>query len=138
ELPQYHWVQPHIHLRRVAQFLRRAAELGGELLASGQAAVESEELHQVDDRDPPVELLFAGRGEALELGDHIDDSDRHRAWCPGRRGCRGGRGATRRGSLRRGGLRWGSTESELFHDSSENGHRGSFRYATLRVGCAIR
>ncbi|TDQ39333.1 hypothetical protein DFQ45_10221 [Thiopseudomonas denitrificans] len=46
---QHLLVQPHVHLGRVAHQLGRAAQLGGQLLAGGQAAVQVQQLEQVDD-----------------------------------------------------------------------------------------
>ena len=41
-------------------------KLLGELLARRKARIEIEQLHQIDDRMPPVELLLVARGKLVE------------------------------------------------------------------------
>ena len=111
-----------------------------QFLARREAAVEIEQLHQIDDRLSPIELLFVLAGELGENGFDIDLRLR-RAWCSRgfgaarARGCRTRRRAARaegagpevvlpaeRGEsrlLRR--LRFGVTKDRR-HDVSEDAH----------------
>jgi len=55
-------VQPNVHRRRIFR-APGVVELGGKLLARGEAAVELEKLPQIDDRLSPIEILGGGFGE---------------------------------------------------------------------------
>src|SRR3546814_7804999 len=46
-------VQPHVHLRRIPHLVSRATQLGSQFLARGEAAVQAEQLQQVDDGRAP-------------------------------------------------------------------------------------
>src|SRR5215475_6872295 len=72
ELLQHGLVQPHVHVCRVAHLVSRAAELGRKRLARRKAAVETQKLQQIHDRDLPIELLGIGGGEFFELTHDID------------------------------------------------------------------
>jgi len=108
DLLQHGLVQPHVHLGGIAHEVGRAAELDGEFLAGREAAVDVEQLQQVDDRDFPVELLRIRRRQLLELCDDVDDLDGLR----GRRGWRGG-GAADVGLTRGGGVTGAGAGSAL-------------------------
>src|SRR5690606_25231539 len=114
-----------------------AAEFGGELLARREAAVDVEQLEQVDDRRAPVELLGIRRGALLELGDDVDDRDRLRL----RRAAGRCRAPRRGGGLdgRLGGL--GTADAELFEDLAEETHgrspEGWVGIITIRHGRAV-
>jgi hypothetical protein len=77
-------VQPHVHLCRIAHQFRRATQLRGQLLARREAAVDVEELEQVDDGGPPVQLLRVSCRALLQLCDNINEGDLPgRWWCGG-------------------------------------------------------
>ena len=81
KLPHDLLMQPDIHgggVVRVASVLQFASEL----LASRQAAVETESLHQVDDRGSPGKLLALCR---CGLVDDCRNVDGLRRWRAGRR-----------------------------------------------------
>src|SRR5688572_23075139 len=59
DLPQDGAVQPHVHLCRAVLKSRRRAQLLGEFSSSTSTAIDVEQLEQVDDRGPPVELRRA-------------------------------------------------------------------------------
>lgn len=48
KLSQHGLMQPHIHLGGVAHLVGRRAQLPGQFFACSEAAVEVEQLHQVD------------------------------------------------------------------------------------------
>ena len=85
-------MQPHVHLRRIPHQLRRAAQLRGQLLARREAAVDLEELQQIDDGGPPVQLLRVRRRALLQLRDDIDERDRPGRWRCGRQSLTWARG----------------------------------------------
>src|SRR5215204_2867814 len=89
-------VQPDVHGCGVVR-VAGVAQLLGEVLARGEAAVEIEQLHQVDDRAAPIELLLVFRGALRQHGLDVDLRDRRirrrGRWF--RRRCTGG-GAWRR------------------------------------------
>src|SRR5262245_22029248 len=91
-------------------------QLLGELLARRETRVELQELHQVDDRLAPVELLLV---LLRELGQHRLDVDRrHRRGRRRRRCCSGG--AARRGCRCR--CPRGSAAENGRHDLAEDAH----------------
>jgi hypothetical protein len=87
----HRFVEPHVHLRRVALAVRGAAELRGERLTSREAAIHIEQLEQVHNGSPPVELLRVRRCALLQ---HCGDTDRR---CRRTRWCGRGRRARRCG-----------------------------------------
>ena len=58
-------VEPNIHGRRIV-LVAGKMKLPGKLFARRKAGIEIEQLHQVDDRMPPVELLLVARGKLVE------------------------------------------------------------------------
>src|SRR5690606_4399557 len=89
-------------------------------LARREAAVDVEQLEQVDDGRAPVEFLGIGGGSLFELRDDVDDGYRLRL-C--RRAAAGRRGAARRCRCLGGGLgRLCTADTELFEDLAEETH----------------
>src|SRR5271166_980388 len=88
ELGHHLLMQPDVHFRGAVE-CAGIAELMGELLAGAQAAVEVEQLHQIDDRLLPVVFFFLPGGE---LRNHaVDLRPRHRLpSSSGEGSCRGG------------------------------------------------
>lgn len=56
------FMQPDVHRCRVVR-VAGVVQLGRELFARGEAAVEIEQFHEIDDRVAPIELLVALRRE---------------------------------------------------------------------------
>ena len=95
-------VQPLVVLGRAR--IIRPPQLGGELFAVVEAGIDADQLHQVDDRAAPVELIRAGLGVEHFLQVHFLHRLRLRLRL--RRGrLLGLRGGSRRGRLGGGGLR---------------------------------
>jgi hypothetical protein len=69
---QHRFVQPHIHLCRIAHLVGRTTQLCGERFARSQATINSEKLEQVDNGGFPIELLCMLLREALQLGHYVD------------------------------------------------------------------
>src|SRR5262245_43652299 len=92
ELDHYLLVQPDIHLGGVVR-IASVIQLLCQLFACRNAAVEIEQLHQVDNGMPPIELLLILAGKVRKNGRDIDLSlrcGRRRrgfgtAWAGGRR-----------------------------------------------------
>ena len=76
DLPQDGAVQPCVPLCRAVLKTRRRAELVGEFPSSSSTAIHVEQLEQVDDRGPPVELLRVLSRQLLEASCDIDRRDR--------------------------------------------------------------
>ena len=76
DLPQDGAVQPRVHLCRAVLKSRRRAQLIGEFSSSSSTAIDVEQLEQVDDRGPPVELLRVLGRQLLEVSCDIDRRDR--------------------------------------------------------------
>src|SRR6516165_8623433 len=95
ELDHYLLMQPDVHRSRVLG-VARVVQLFRQLLARGKAAVQIEQLHQINDRVSPIELLLVLASEILEHGFDIDLNTNWTRGGRGRRaacaGCRGGGG----------------------------------------------
>jgi len=70
-------VQPDVHRRRVVH-VAAVVQLARQRLAVLQAAVEAEQLHQVDDRRAPVQLLRVLLCHAVEHRLDVDFLHRRR------------------------------------------------------------
>ena len=129
-------MQPDVHARRVIH-VARIVQFLRQLLAGVQAAVEIQELHQVNDRSAPVELLgvLAGKmGEdRLDIHRSTGGTCRSRGRGPRCRlrssGC--WRGAWGGGARRRRGC-FGMAK-DLGHDVPEDTHRAISRSAKYRL-----
>src|SRR5262245_10724191 len=92
ELDHYLLVQPDIHLGGVVR-IASVIQLLCQLLACRNAAVEIEQLHQVDNGISPIELLLVLAGKVCKDSRDIDLSSRSgwrrcsfsTAWAGGRR-----------------------------------------------------
>src|SRR6266436_5864654 len=65
ELCHHLLVEPDVHFRRAIE-LTLVTELLSKLLASAEATVELEQLHQIDNRFSPIQFLFLRVGELLD------------------------------------------------------------------------
>jgi len=120
ELGHHLLVQPDVHAGRIVG-VAGVAELLGELLARGEAGVDIERLHQVDDRGPPLQLLPLRGDRLVEDGRHIDcrpGGSRRRG---GRRRCAAGGSRARGRSASGRGAR--AAAEDRAHDFSEYAHR---------------
>ena len=141
-------VQPDVHRGRVV-LVAGVVQLVGQLLAGVQARIQIEQLHQIDDRGAPVQLLRVLRGQVVEHGLDIDRSTRGRAAAGGGGGrggaAAGGRlglglGGLRRRRVRLGGLRLRRAErmEDLADDAADEAHGVRFPVAVARPDRPLR
>src|SRR4051795_5853697 len=138
ELGHYLLVQPDVHGRGIVG-VAAVAELLGEVLARGEAGIDVERLHEVDDRGAPFQLFALVRGDR-----RVDDRGnvhRRRGRRSARRGpC--GRAARWCAACGRGGS-WMATEDRA-HNFPENAHvcspkrtRWKALSGTYRPSCVV-
>lgn len=64
-------MQPNVHRRGILH-ASSVVELRGKLFASGEAAVQFEKFHQVNDRLAPIEILRRSFGEVIHDRGDVD------------------------------------------------------------------